>query len=78
MKTYRTIKPILVEAVQLKEPIELKIATGTVRAKAGDWLIRGANGEYYPCSNAEFNCTYEQLDTPNFPRRESLGKECGC
>ncbi len=32
-----------------------------------DWIITGAQGEHYPCKDAIFRATYEQLDgTPVF------------
>ena len=40
---------------------ELDVVTleGTMRAKAGDYIIRGVNGEYYPCKPDIFDKTYE-------------------
>ena len=34
-------------------------------ASVGDWIIKGVNGEFYPCKPDIFNATYdyEQLDT---------------
>jgi len=39
----------------------LLIATseGEMRARAGDWIIRGVKGEYYPCKPDIFEATYE-------------------
>jgi len=31
---------------------------GDMVAKPGDWIIRGVNGEYYPCANDVFQKTY--------------------
>lgn len=28
----------------------------------GDWVIRGVNGEYYPCKPDIFEKTYERID----------------
>lgn len=41
--------------------IELPIVTleGTMLAKHGDWIIRGVNGEFYPCKPDIFETTYE-------------------
>lgn len=27
---------------------------------AGDWIIRGVKGEFYPCKNNIFRATYEK------------------
>ncbi len=32
---------------------------GTMRAEAGDWIIRGVQGEIYPCKPDIFAATYE-------------------
>lgn len=41
---------------------ELKIETleGTMTASAGDWVIRGVQGEFYPCKPDIFEQTYEK------------------
>jgi hypothetical protein len=28
----------------------------------GDWIIRGINGEFYPCKSDIFDKTYEKLE----------------
>lgn len=33
---------------------------GTLTASAGDWIIRGVAGEFYPCKPAIFEATYER------------------
>lgn len=40
---------------------ELEIPTleGTMRAAPGDWVIRGVEGEFYPCKPSIFEATYE-------------------
>ena len=32
---------------------------GELRAQVGDWIIRGVNGEFYPCKPHIFEKTYE-------------------
>lgn len=34
---------------------------GTMRASAGDWIIRGLQGEFYPCKPDIFEATYETV-----------------
>jgi hypothetical protein len=43
-----------------KEPV-LKIETlnGLMTASVGDWVIKGVNGEFYPCKPDIFTQTYE-------------------
>ena len=34
---------------------------GRMIAKAGDWIIKGMAGEYYPCKDYIFKNTYEEV-----------------
>lgn len=34
---------------------------GTHNAQVGDWIIRGVNGEHYPCKPDIFDKTYEEV-----------------
>ena len=34
---------------------------GTMTAQPGDWIIRGVNGEHYPCKPDIFEATYDAL-----------------
>ena len=45
-----------------KNPI-LKIETleGDMTAQLGDWIIKGVNGEFYPCKDEIFCKTYEPV-----------------
>jgi len=36
---------------------------GTMTALAGDWIIRGVSGEFYPCEPDIFAKTYEPVAT---------------
>ena len=42
-------------------PKELLIATleGVMRAKVGDYIIKGVNGDLYPCKSDIFEKTFE-------------------
>lgn len=35
---------------------------GTMHANDGDWIIKGVNGEFYPCKPDIFEKTYELVD----------------
>lgn len=45
----------------LYDPLRLEIETleGTMIASIGDWIIKGVNGEFYPCKPDIFEKTYE-------------------
>jgi len=60
MKWYRKI-PVKIEAVRLNCPFRVTTPEGVVRGKAGDWLIRGVEGELYPCRDSVFQKTYKQV-----------------
>lgn len=44
---------------------DLRITTleGQMHASVGDFVIRGVNGEFYPCKPDVFHKTYEEPDT---------------
>lgn len=46
-----------------QEGDELRVVTleGTMTAKPGDWIIRGVQGELYPCKADIFTATYEPV-----------------
>lgn len=37
----------------------IRTLEGPLRASAGDWVIRGVQGEFYPCKPDIFEATYE-------------------
>jgi hypothetical protein len=41
----------------------IKISTleGSMYARIGDWVIKGVNGEFYPCKPDIFEKTYESI-----------------
>lgn len=44
--------------------VEIKIQTleGAMWAREGDWIIRGVQGEFYPCKPDIFDETYDVAD----------------
>lgn len=42
---------------------EIKMLEGVMVAKTGDYIIRGVNGEIYPCKPDIFEKTYEKVDS---------------
>lgn len=60
MQLYRK-KPVVICAAKMDEEFEVETQEGTMRGKAGDWLIRGVKGEFYPCSDDIFCQTYEPV-----------------
>ena len=44
------------------ESLSIPTLEGTMYANKGDWIIRGVNGEYYPCKPDMFDKTYEPVE----------------
>lgn len=40
----------------------IRTLEGDMRARAGDWIIRGVQGEFYACDPDIFAATYEEDD----------------
>lgn len=43
--------------------LSIETMEGTVVGRPGDWLIRGVNGEFYPCEPDVFAKTYETAES---------------
>jgi hypothetical protein len=39
----------------------IKTLEGDMKASIGDWIIKGVNGEFYPCKPDIFEKTYEKV-----------------
>jgi hypothetical protein len=42
--------------------VSIKTLEGVMIARPGDWIIRGVQGELYPCKPDIFATTYEPVD----------------
>ena len=47
--------------IKKEEKIEIKTLEGTMTANIGDYIIKGVNGEFYPCKPDIFEKTYEEV-----------------
>ncbi len=53
----------LADEVEYRTPIMLlPTLEGTMSASPGDWIIRGVQGEFYPCKPDIFEQTYEPAE----------------
>lgn len=41
---------------------------GDMTASVGDWIIRGVQGEFYPCKPDIFEATYDEVEDENADR----------
>lgn len=46
----------------LPQSIYIDTLEGTMRAEPRDWIIRGVQGEFYPCKPDIFAATYEPVE----------------
>lgn len=46
-----------------KKQLKIDTLEGTMLANIGDYIIRGVNGEFYPCKPDIFEKTYEKIRT---------------
>lgn len=58
MVKYRK-KPVVIDAYQTDEEVIIETLEGTMKANPGDWIIKGVQGELYPCKPDIFEQTYE-------------------
>ena len=42
--------------------LSIRTLEGSINASPGDWIIRGVQGEFYPCKPDIFEQTYEAVD----------------
>jgi len=54
-------KPIVIEAYQTAEEVEIETLEGVMLASVGDWIITEVNGEQYPCKPEIFEKTYDEV-----------------
>ena len=43
--------------------VEIYTLEGVMTADEGDWIIRGVQGEFYPCKPDIFEATYEPVES---------------
>lgn len=46
-----------------KNYLEIETLEGIMRANEGDYIIKGVNGEFYPCKPDIFEKTYELVES---------------
>lgn len=54
-------RPVVIDAKQLTQRVEIDTREGTVVGEPGDYLIVGVDGEIYPCGREIFEQTYEEV-----------------
>lgn len=60
---YRFMQPSLRELnVQWMEPVKIMTLEGVMEGNIGDFIIKGVQGEFYPCKPDIFEQTYEKVE----------------
>lgn len=57
---YRKL-PVIVGAYKTDKELEIETLEGTMKANVGDYIIKGVDGEIYPCKPDIFEKTYEKI-----------------
>jgi hypothetical protein len=73
---YRSIKPLIVDAVQVNGPADVPTGEGILRAKAGDWLVRDPQGNVKICDNLYFTTNFASLKR-SAPLEQFREQGCG-
>ena len=55
-------KPVIVHAVQMDEDFTVETLEGNMSGKRGDYLMRGAQSEFYPIKKEIFEATYDWVN----------------
>ena len=63
MSSFRTCRPLLVDATQCKEDQTIATDFGLRHVKRGDWVVRGEDGECYIVDDAFFQRTFTPFKT---------------
>jgi hypothetical protein len=59
--TYRNIKPLVVDAIQISGPTDVPTCGGILHAGTGDWLVRDPQGNVNLCDDLYFIKNYAPL-----------------
>lgn len=49
----------------ISQPLVIRTLEGEHKATLGDWIIKGAKGEFYPCKPDIFEMTYQPMINNN-------------
>ncbi|HRD42181.1 MAG TPA: hypothetical protein PLN30_00445 [Ferruginibacter sp.] len=62
METSMFLRDATLNQVIKDQALTIPTLEGDMKASFGDWIIRGVNGEHYPCKPDIFDKTYEPAD----------------
>jgi hypothetical protein len=73
MQTFRTRRPLLVNATQCSHTTVILTDVGQRKAFPGDWIIEGENRERYIVDNAFFQRTFSPIPWQAQPEGRHYG-----
>lgn len=47
---------------RIHQPLGIKTLEGIMTVSVGDWIIKGTEGEFYPCKDSVFQRKYEDVE----------------
>lgn len=71
MELYRK-NPIVIQAEEIKEVIDIETLEGVMTGNVGDFLIIGVNGEKYPCKPDIFHKTYTKVNDNEYSEDQQI------
>jgi hypothetical protein len=60
--SHPNVKIMLTDGIENSQHAAIKTLEGVMIANANDWIIKGVNGEIYPCKPDIFEKTYEKVE----------------
>ena len=54
-------KPIPIQAVRIDKDFQIETPEGMMNGRAGDYLVQGVRGKYYPVKKEIFEQTYDPV-----------------
>jgi hypothetical protein len=77
MSTFRTLRPLVVDATQCEQSKTIATDIGFCNVSKGDWIVKGENGETYVVDDAFFQRTFTPLQTYPWEAQKE-GRHYGC
>ena len=78
MSTFRTFRPLLVDATHCERSETIVTKTGFCKVSKGDWIVKGENGETYVVDSAFFQRTFTPVDIRPHSLESVEGRHYGC
>ncbi len=78
MSTFRTLRPLIVDATQCDGSELMFTGIDGRSSSKGDWIVKGENGETYVVDNAFFQRTFTSLQTYAAQVNNEEGRHYGC